>query len=205
MIDGEPTDMEFIVPTAEELVQAHKLFEKKESRASDYWLARERTEKALCDCNVGQIADAIAALLKSWNKDYYRFRPAMAESLVVDLQQLITERMETLLAFHARSLTTLNGADRPTVLGLFSLFENKLGSVGTAKALNLLAPDFFPLWDNGIAYHYGVLTVPHGYFLFMGIAEHQVRNLSGKLPDGLPLLKTLDEYNYCKYTKEWMA
>jgi hypothetical protein len=198
-------DLEFIVPTTEELVHAHKIFEEREPRARDYWLARERTEEGLRESKTGNIAVAIARLLKSWNKDYYRFRPVEAESLVAELQQLIAGRLEILLAFHARSLTGLSDADRATVLELFSLFENKVGSVGAAKALNLLAPDFFPLWDNAIAYQYGVLSVAHGYFLFMVMAEHQVRNLAGKMPDGLALLKTLDEYNYCKYTKGWIA
>jgi len=39
----------------------------------------------------------------------------------------------------------------------------------------------------------------------MVITEHQIRSLMDKLPDGMALLKTLDEYNYCKYTKSWIA
>jgi hypothetical protein len=87
-------------------------------------------------------------------------------------------------------------------LSLFASFEQKLGPVVTAKALSALAPNFFPLWDNPISYHYGVACEAHGYFLFMVIVKYQVGKI--KLPDNLAPLKTLDEYNYCRYTKNWL-
>src|SRR5262249_32103368 len=151
-------------------------------------------------------AEAIAALLRSWHKEYYRWRPAKAKSLVAELRELIMEQSETLGELHARLLSELDASDRPAILRLFPLFESKLGPVGTAKALNLLAPNFFPLWDSDIAFEYGVSLGPRGYFLFMAVTAHQVRNVdSDKLPDGMDLLKTLDEYNYCRYTMGWIT
>jgi len=86
---------------------------------------------------------------------------------------------------------------------LFSCFDQKLDQVGAAKALNLIAPKFFPLWDSAISYGYGVVGAPQGYFLFMVIVKDQVGRIA--FPAGLDALKTLDEYNYCKYTKNWLT
>jgi hypothetical protein len=120
----------------------------------------------------------------------------------MEVQQLITANLQTIQAFRVRSLATLIENDRPTVLALFTSFQQKLGLVGAAKSLNLLAPKFFPLWDNAISYGYGVVNAPHGYFLFMVVVKDQVARI--KVPDGLEPLKILDEYNYCKYTKNWL-
>jgi hypothetical protein len=67
--------------------------------------------------------------------------------------------------------------DRPLVLALFAAFEQELGAVGTAKALNVLAPNFFSLWDNAIAYGYGVVIASHGYFLFMVVVKTDVAQI----------------------------
>jgi hypothetical protein len=164
-----------------------------------------RIQPNLLARNIAEVADATAMLLRSWNKEYYRFRKAQAKSLVADLHQLITAQLGIISQFQQRSLPTLESADQTDVLSLFSIFTEKLGVIGAAKALHLLAPNFFPLWDNAIAYQYGVVADSRGYFLFMAITEHQIRSLMDKLPDGMAPLKTLDEYNYCKYTKSWIV
>jgi len=70
-------------------------------------------------------------------------------------------------------------------------------------ALHVLAPPFFPLWDNSIAAAYGVST-EEGYFKFMLLTKQQVASLPGDfaLPKTGGLLKAIDEYNYCKYTQD---
>lgn len=195
--------MEIYVPKSEELVEAHKLFEQKESRHRDYWIAVDGVVRGLGSSDLKVVADALAKFLESWNWDFYRYRKDSRATCSDDLQHLLAECLTTILTFRARSLATLNEADRAIVLGLFNSFEQKLGQVGAAKALNPLAPDFFPLWDNAISEEYGVRTSPQGYFLFMVITKYQVR--SATFPDGLWPLKTLDEFNYCKYTKGWLA
>ncbi len=194
--------MEVNVPSPENLVKAHELFQKKEPRWRDYWRAIEGAENGLRDGNVGDTATAVAAFLKSWNWNYYRFKPARLAVLEPELQQLISGHSQTIATYRARSLATLTLADRAAVLSFFVSFELKLGPVGTAKALNVLAPNFFPLWDNPIASGYGVLVGPRGYFLFMIVVKYQVSRMT--LPDGLSPLKTLDEYNYCRFTTNWL-
>ena len=80
--------------------------------------------------------------------------------------------------------------------------------VAVAKALHLLAPDFFPLWDMEIAqkngYHYNKDPDEKYYNFCEGIRKiaEIVRTYSGT--PNKPLLKLIDEYNYSKYTQEWI-
>jgi hypothetical protein len=63
------------------------------------------------------------------------------------------------------------------------------------KALHVLAPNFFPLWDNPIAESYGV-DKRMGYFQFISIVKGQVASLPEEIAPGVTALKALDEYNY---------
>ena len=82
-----------------------------------------------------------------------------------------------------------------------------LGPVGSAKALHLLAPRFFPIWDTKIAQHYGLGLSVSGskkqkYWRFMLITQGQCLGLRRAHWNGDNSLKAIDEYNYCKYTLE---
>jgi hypothetical protein len=85
-----------------------------------------------------------------------------------------------------------------------------VGAVGAAKALHLLGPAFFPLWDRKIAAKYGQALLAIGlngdrYWRFMLISQSQHRDLSRHgYQDRRDLLKGIDEYNYCKYTCKWL-
>jgi len=83
--------------------------------------------------------------------------------------------------------------------------------VGTAKALHLLAPTYFPLWDKAIANAYG-----HDYYKRDSAQEYsnfcnqmldfrnRVIDLNLVESDDNPL-KKIDEYNYVTFTKpEWL-
>ena len=91
------------------------------------------------------------------------------------------------------------------IIELFTAIELVLGPVGAAKALHLLAPHFFPLWDRKIAQSYGISLTTAGensaeYLEFMAIVLSQVApHVRNGTCDGL--LKRIDEYNYCRFTK----
>jgi len=77
--------------------------------------------------------------------------------------------------------------------------------------LHLLAPQFFPLWDNDIAKKgYSVNFKGKSrnadiYVEFMqGIKLLQLEPLIQQGANELDLLKAIDEYNYCKYTQGWI-
>ncbi len=167
-------DFAFDVPTPEQLVRAHEVYGEKELRDTDeYWDASERVAMGFRDNKLAEIAGGIAPLLKSWNRNHYRFNPAKKARLELELEQLVTEHLSVLVSIRGRSITSLSASDRAAIVRLFSAFERELGPVGSAKALNLLAPFFFPLWDNAIAFRYGVVLAASGYVLFMLISKYQ--------------------------------
>jgi hypothetical protein len=91
---------------------------------------------------------------------------------------------------------------------MFQDFEVILGPVGAAKALHLLAPAFFPLWDRAIAVEYVSYLLPTGQngqqcLKFMGMVQEQVTRIVSQGADVNSAIKRLDEYNYCRYTKKW--
>ena len=80
--------------------------------------------------------------------------------------------------------------------------------MAVAKALHLLAPDFFPLWDRAIAIAYGCdySNEPSGKYLAfckkMRILAEVARCYVSHPEKSL--LKLMDEYNYAKYTQRWI-
>ena len=91
---------------------------------------------------------------------------------------------------------------------VFRDFAAVLGAVGVAKALHVLAPTFFPLWDNKIANEYGIRLeyvgkVENGfwwgrYMDFMEIRRMQVAALGSTVSSPL---KALDEWDYMRFTR----
>jgi len=80
--------------------------------------------------------------------------------------------------------------------------------VAVAKALHLLAPNFFPLWDDKIARAYGCYyndRPEEKYVSFCKITKAMVDELKRCInrPDKT-IIKLIDEYNYSKYAKKWI-
>jgi len=83
--------------------------------------------------------------------------------------------------------------------------------VAVSKALHLLAPKFFPLWDDRIAKAYGCYynnDPAEKYIQFMKLMKKLVEVVRYYIDfqdlHNRTLLKLIDEYNYSKYTKEWI-
>jgi hypothetical protein len=111
--------------------------------------------------------------------------------------------------YRNRKLSDLTDADEKDVFSIFSQFESVLGVVGASKALNLLAPEFFPIWTPPIAkaYGYQLFLVPgtkaHKYWQFMKLSRPHHLELKQFLADpSYPLLIILHEHNYRKYCKK---
>jgi hypothetical protein len=87
--------------------------------------------------------------------------------------------------------------------------KGRTGPVGTAKALHLLGPGFFPIWDDKIAKAYGCLygkTSSGRYIKFIGISVEMSKVLAPHVHrTDRSILKLMDEYNYAKYTKQWIS
>jgi len=80
--------------------------------------------------------------------------------------------------------------------------------VSVAKALHLLAPNFFPLWDDKIARAYKCYyndRPADKYVSFCKLTKNMVDVLNRCInrPDKT-IIKLIDEYNYSKHTKKWI-
>ncbi len=151
------------------------------------------------------LAEALAVLLQTWNRAFYRFK-AFDSQHFVDIERLISDHQQVCADFRQRSIESFCDEDETMVGRLFRSFEEVLGPVGASKCLHLLAPRFFPLWDRAIAKAYGLHLRKsgrnaEGYCRFMEISKEQSRSLGGERAIGRNPLKAIDEYNYCKFTK----
>lgn len=186
--------------------------------------------------NPAEVTDAVATLLLSWNQasyrygapDFHRFKLWVTENWHV----LSPLRRMDISAFEAERDA---GWVARLFQGALQALQTNRGTrspVGVVKAFHLLAPDFFPLWDDEIARTYGCKwnrseEAPGKYVEFMTLtativsrlvdAMAQQRHLRPQValwfmcqqcPTGArwnTFLKMLDEYNYARYTKPWLA
>jgi len=81
--------------------------------------------------------------------------------------------------------------------------------VAVAKALHLLAPRFFPLWDLKIANAYGCRysADPASIYLRFLIKIRGLARAMGNVHiegTSKTVVKLIDEYNYARFTKGWI-
>lgn len=135
------------------------------------------------------------------------------------LEQCIARNQAVLDAFRHRNILTHSPDDDRQIRPLFQEFldalqmcegkcKGRASPVGVAKALHLLAPGFFPLWDEKIARAYDCYydsDPPGQYMAFFSKTKAMAEALAPQVKvDAKTLLKLIDEYNYAKYTKGWI-
>jgi hypothetical protein len=180
-------------PTLEQLREAHE--EYKRTVPNSYAITIQRVAAAFSRQNADELTIAVSDWLRDLNRQYYRFRPEEATTLAQRLKPILRAELNTLLKFRQRSITTLANSDETEVLRLFGIFRAECGPVGAGKALHILGPSFFPMWDDAIASNYGV-EKETGYFRFVNILKQEVINLPQEITPGVTALKALDEHNY---------
>jgi hypothetical protein len=179
---------------AEQLRSTHEKYV--QTVPNGYANAIRRVGAALASRNTDELASAVADWLQDLNRQYFRFRPDEVKTLMGRLLPIMQKDMESLVVFRARSIRSLSPSDKGEVLRLFCELRVQCGPVGAGKALHILAPNFFPLWDDKIAAGYGVTKDAEGYFQFMNLVKEQVQHLPEGIVAGVSILKILDEYNY---------
>jgi hypothetical protein len=197
------------LPTTRGLRRAAKIFEERESRDLFYRAATELVDRAHRGRSRLTLAEALAVLLQTWNVSYYRFHGKFDGRHFEQLEALLAKHAAVLRGLRRRKLGSMSDRVEPTVTELFSEFEAVLGPVGAAKALHLLAPRLFPIWDRTVASAYGVGLGRAGtnaarYWRFMLLTRGQVRAFRAAGYESPRVLKELDQYNYCRFTNEWM-
>jgi hypothetical protein len=164
-----------------------------------------------------QIADGLGVLLLTWNNAFYRFGSFDFDAL----ERCIRQNQATLDAFRNRDIASWSSQDDGPVSSLFKQLSTSLrirdgpakgrrSPVAVAKAMHVLAPAFFPIWDNKIAATYACRynQDPSGSYLkFARSMQRCVRLLKAagfKAPTRKTMLKVIDEYNYATFTKGWI-
>jgi hypothetical protein len=199
------------VPTREEFLQGIEAFNTREPRAAVYYEALDQLRQEWN--KVKLMAAAIASLLTGWHMGFYRFGMFDCGRL----EECLREQMPILDSLRGRGIQTLEASDETIIQDLFAAFLTALrggkggvqkSPVATAKALHLLAPNFLPLWDNSIAFHYGhILMFQPDYVSFCW----EMKELAEKLmsffdpSDNATVLKRIDEFNYAAYAKLWIS
>ena len=163
------------------------------------------------------MADGLGVLLLTWNQAFYRYGSFDFQLL----ENCISGNFESLATLRRRDLLSYSPADDANVESLFSDFLEALrirkngdagpkSPVAVSKALHLLAPGFFPLWDLEIAKAYGCSysnSPAKKYIQFIGKQRHILGIIDPSLVNtsiDKTMLKLLDEYNYSKFTKHWI-
>ena len=195
--------------TAFDVKKARDVFEANESRDLFYRAATELVDLALKRATRLSVAEALAVLLQTWVSAKYRYRKFDALHFE-QIEKLFHDYHGCLAEYRARSIDSVTAMEREAVSTLFEQFEGILGPVGAAKTLHLLAPRFFPLWDRSIATAYRLSLQKAGsngdrYWRFMLITKQQYSELVRQETDFENPLKSIDEYNYCKFTKHWLS
>lgn len=203
------------MPTIQEIEIAQKIYEAEYPGDIYYVAAMTQMEIAISGNNCRGIAVGIAILLLDWNKEYYfRWnRPLLkgsyfSEKHLSDVEQVVCQYLQVLKDWRQRSILSFSSEDEIVVKEVFREFHRVLGPVGAAKSLHLIAPLFFPLWDNLIAREgYGIdLGSPAKrkadlYCRFMNKVKEQYKQLRGEPSIANNLLKAIDQFNFIKYTK----
>lgn len=196
--------------TGANITVGHKAFVTQETLYLFYDYARTFVKKGWRKNCVHDLALGISVILQTWNKGYYQRSPFDVRHFR-RIERLLSENLELLARYRTRSIQSLNEADARNVQSLFRAFEMPLGPVGAAKALHLLAPRFFSLWDGKIAAKYNVALQPRRtnrngskYFEFMKCQKVQAEAIGNHFPTEMTVLKAIDEYNYAHFTKGWI-
>jgi len=210
--------------TVEDLRRGHEEYVKHEPRDAMYRVATFLVRHFWCNPSEDiDIADSLGVLLLTWNAGFYRYGQLDFGSL----KDCIEKNLGTIEGFKKRDITTLNVSDEVAVKEVFNSFllalritkykngQEAQSPVSVAKALHILAPDFFPLWDDEIAKAYGCYWYSPGrgalkYWQFMLKMKKIVESLHGqqdeiKALSGQPVLKLIDEYNYSRFSKDWLG
>ncbi|NSW83186.1 MAG: hypothetical protein HPY90_07910 [Syntrophothermus sp.] len=161
------------------------------------------------------MADGLGVLLLTWNQAFYRYGLFDFDKL----EKCLTDNLSRIENFRDRDIFTLSSSDNDDIKHLFDDLlkalqidsgkaQGRRSPVAVAKALHLLAPKFFPLWDNKIAQAYGCYYNENPAERYVKFCEI-IKDIANEVKDYTSrsektLLKLIDEYNYSKYTYGWI-
>jgi len=202
-----------ILPEYDELSRGIEEYVKNERRDPVYKVATNLVSDYWPD--PVNVTDGLGVLLLIWNQAFYRYGSLDFNKL----EQCIKTNIKKIKIFRNRDILSLKDSDEKNIVDLFDQFLDALkrddgknhgtkSPVSVSKALHLLAPNFFPLWDIEISKAYGCFynkNPDKQYIQFCYIMKEMVSKMKTyKLKQKRPVLKLIDEYNYSKFTKHWI-
>ncbi len=206
-------------PSKDQFDKGAKSFESNEPRDAMYKVATFLINYYWDKRDIYNITNALSVLLLTWNQAFYRYG-FFDEN---DLEKSIKNNFDLLKKLRTEELA-VNEENTKIISDLFNDFLGSLEIVKTpngkaakirkspvavAKALHLLAPRFFPLWDYEIANKYMCRYDQNSvsaYIKFCKLSEKMVnlaKSWGYKEENDKSVLKLIDEYNYAHYTKRW--
>ena len=192
---------------ANQLNRARKLFERYEPRDLFYRVARDLLERTLAGQSDFTLTEAVAVVLLTWNRRFYigKETPDFDAQHIKDIDGLLGRYGDALAGYRARSIESLREDEQATIESMFDDFDRILGPVGAAKALHVLAPRFFAIWDRSVAQAASLYLKKRGrnatlYWRWMLLTQSVCQDVGGEAVWGPGLLKRIDEFNYCRYT-----
>ncbi len=203
------------VPNCSDFRKGCKEFKKYEKRDAMYKVATFLLSHFWRKSDIADIANGLGVLLLTWNQAFYRYGVFDFDRL----EKCIEENFERIDSFRKRDISSLNDSDERNIKNLFNKFldalqinsgksKGKKSPVSVAKALHILAPNFFPLWDDRIAKAYNCYYSKDAagkYVSFCKIIQTVTEKVKNCIPNSKkPILKQIDEYNYSRYTKGWI-
>lgn len=198
------------IPSKKEFLQGIKEFKRREARDAIYEVSSFFIPyfwKELYNMTIG-----VGAFLLSWNQAFYRYG-------IFDFDRLencIRDNLFKLSSFRKRHITDLLESDEKDIKRLFREFlealqidsgkmQGRKSPVSVSKALHILAPNFFPMWDYKIARAYGIdyyKNPDEKYILFCRTMRIFANRVKGYVVHSdKTLVKRIDEYNFEKYTR----
>jgi len=155
------------------------------------------------------MSEALGVLLLTWNQPFYgRFGWFKFE----ELEKCLAKNLMVIKGFKEREIFSFSSADEDVTKALFDEFLEALKGVreakairtpvGVTKALHLLAPKFFPMWDNKIAKNYEcsftTKNAAEKYICFCYLIKELAEKVGSYpgLPTDRTLVKLIDEYNH---------
>jgi len=197
----------------EEFKKGYEKFEENEKRNAMYEVA-----KFLVLHFWGKppkMTDALGVLLLTWNQAFYRYGIFDFDKL----EKCITDNLPKIETFRTRDINSFSNSDEDDIKKLFDEFLKALqinsgkkqgttSPVAVAKALHLLAPNFFPLWDDKIARAYRCYYNENPVDKYISFCK-KIKIMAVQLGNQIPradktIIKLIDEYNYSKFTKGWI-
>lgn len=204
--------------TLSDLMRGCRAYEAQEPRDSMYRVASFLVQEWWGDPT--KLVDALSVVLLTWNASFYRFGGGLDSAA---FEKCLRDKWTIIEAFHNREFASFGSEDQAEVSALFSALSSSLrlatkqreSPVSCAKALHLLAPRFFSIWDQYIAPAY---SCPYAgefpsvaYIVFcermreIGAALDEEMARSGSPLDKewflkKTLLKRIDEYNFITIT-----